>query len=113
MVKLNAAMHVNISVTNPTGQVEQRPVFLHEIFREFVLGDDRFGLDLDRLRIAATIAAALDVSVAGDGIFELDDKQYALVREAVEKPTKPYNASIARQILPLLEHVISAGKVGN
>lgn len=113
MVKLNALMSVNISAMNQAGQVEQRPVFLHEIFRDFVLGDDRFGLDLERLRVAAAIYASLDAAVTGDGGFELDDKQYALVREAIEKPTKPYNATIARQILPLLEHVISVGKLGN
>jgi hypothetical protein len=109
MITLNALKSVNITAMNPAGHLEQRSVFLHEIIRDVVLSDDRFGLDIDRLRIAAAIQASLEAAVSGNGTCTLDDKQYALVREATEKPSKPYNASLARQILPLLEHIISAG----
>jgi hypothetical protein len=112
MIKINPFVGIDVLATNPAGQVEQRRVFLHEVLRDFVLADDRFGLDLEQLRISAAINASIDAAIAEKGDIKLNDKQYSLIREVIEKPSRPYNATVGRQILPLLDHVLSAGKSG-
>lgn len=61
--------------------------------------------------MSAAIAAAVDAAIAAKSELELEDSQYAIVTEVIEKPSNPYNAASARFVLPLLEHVLAAGKV--
>ncbi len=110
MVKIEVNRGVEIPAQTPSGTIENVKITLASIIRDTTLNDDRFGLNLERVKMAAAIAAALDAAQANGTVLELEDAQYALVREAIEFPTKPYNAAAARHILPLLDHVIEAGQ---
>jgi len=111
MVQLNILQSVEVPVINPAGAIEKKPILLAEIIRDLVLSDDRFGLNLERVKTAAAIAAALDAALATGTTLDVDDAQYRIIREVIEQPSRPYNASVARFILPLLQHVIDAGQV--
>ena len=110
MVKLDVKKSVKISVQLPTGAVESKDVSVGGLIREFVLGDDRFGVNLERVKAAAALDSAVASALEGDGQLNLQDADYAVIREVVQNPTKPYNALVARQILPLLEYILDAGQ---
>lgn len=110
MVKVNVSMSVKLSVRNPAGEISELPVVLADVIKDFMLSDERFGVSLERLRMAAEIAASVDAAMSSNGQMEIEDAHYAILCEVIEKPSKPYNASAARSIIPLLDHVLSAGK---
>lgn len=109
MVKLDVSRSVNIPVQLPTGAVENRPLTLGNLLREFALTDDRFGHNLQRVKLAAAIDAAITEAEREGRAVELEDGQYSIIREVIEQPSKAYNAAIARHLLPLLEYVMDAG----
>ncbi len=92
------------------GNPEVKRIDLAGIILDFVLGDDRFGINLERVKMAAAIAGAVDTARNEATHLRLEDAQYAIVREVIEHPTKPYNPSIARHLLPLLQHLLDAGQ---
>ena len=98
------------------GQGAPQNFTLEAFMLDFVLGDQRFGINLARVRMAAAIAAAIEhASAQADAenqfpVFaELTEEQYALVRETVENPSNPYNPIVARQLLPFIDHLLAAG----
>jgi hypothetical protein len=109
MVELDITRGAEVSVRNPAGVIETRTVTLGELLREFVLADDRFGVNLDRVRMAAAIDGAIKAAEDNGTALALEDNQYAVIREVVASPTKPYNAAVARFLLPLLDYVLAAG----
>ena len=109
MVELDVSRGVDISVPTAAGVVESTRITVGTLIREFVLSDDRFGISLERVKMAAAIEAAVLEAKGRDTGIKLEDNQYGLIREVIQQPSKPYNAVVARQILPLLEYVLEAG----
>ena len=60
--------------------------------------------------MAAKIASALDDAITNGKDLEVDDFEFATIREAVTNPTNQYNPVIGRLLLPLFEYIIDAGK---
>jgi hypothetical protein len=110
MVQINILESVQVYLPTPSGGIEIKPFNVAGFIRDFILNDNRFGLNLERVKMGAKIAAALDASVSSGTPLELQDAEYAIVREAIEAPSNPYNPIVARQILPLLQHILDAGK---
>lgn len=110
MVRLEANRTAEVAVTDQAGVARVREVSVGELLLEFALADDRFGVSLERVKMAAGIAAAIAAARAGDGNLHLDDAQYALVREVIQAPLKPYNPVVARQVVELLDHIVNAGQ---
>ena len=111
MVKIDILKSVKLPVKDPTGKVITNNVTVANIIQEFVLSDGRFGQNLERVKIAAKIGAALDQALNDKTMLEVEEADYAIMREAVETPTNSYNPAVARLILPLLQSILDAGKV--
>lgn len=110
MVRLDANRSVDVTVMDQTGVARTRTISVGELLLEFALADERFGVNLERVKMAATVAAAITAARAGNGNLNLEDTQYALIRDIVQAPLKPYNPVIARQAVDLLDHIVGAGQ---
>jgi Trypsin-like peptidase domain len=110
MVKFNVLQTVDIPIRNAAGAVQLQRVSLADAIMQTTLSDGRFGTDIERLKMSAAIAAAVEAAKSRDGVVELEDDQYALMREAVAMPTNPYNPAVARHMLPLFQSLLDAGQ---
>lgn len=109
MPVLDVRKAANVNVPTPNG-METKTVTVGQLVRELGLMDERFGASLERVRMAAAIDAAIDSAEKADGRLSLDASQYALIAECIEKPSKGFNPLVARQLLPLLDYILEAGK---
>lgn len=110
MVEIDITQSATIPVKNPQGESEQKVITIAQLFKDLVLADQRFGITLDRVRMAAKISAAIDEAESEGTPLQLEDEQYAIVCEAIESPSQAYNPQVARFALPLLESVLEAGQ---
>lgn len=108
VVKLNGKLAVQL-VPPPGVQVPPISKSVADLVEEMVLADQRFGVNLERVRMAAAIVAAVKAADAQSGSFQLEDSQYAILREVLSAPSGGYAPNFAVQLLPLIEHVMSAG----
>jgi hypothetical protein len=111
MPTLDVKKNITANIRLPNGTVETKTIAVSEIVREMALSDERFGVSLERVRMAAAIDGAIEAAEAGDGKVTLNAPQYALIAECIDKPSKGFNPIVARHILPLLEYILEAGKV--
>lgn len=111
MPVLDVKKATSVNVPTPNG-IESKTVSVAQLVRELGLSDERFGISLERVRMAAAIDAAIDSAEKGDGKLSLDASQYALIAECIEKPSKGFNPLVARQVLPLLDYILDSGKNG-
>jgi hypothetical protein len=106
-ITIDVHRHIQVNLTDPSGNPVARSVTVGQLLRETALADERFGLSLERVRLAATIDAAISTAGASDGLLSLRLEHYALIKECLEKPTKPYVPVTARLVLPLIEYVLN------
>lgn len=108
MVKLNVNESVDVQATDPQGNPVARSFSLSRLIRLW-LSDSRFGTNLKSVRKAASLEAALDEAEAGDGELELEEEDYALMREIAQNPSNAYNPNIVKHMLPLIDQFLNAG----
>jgi len=109
MPVLDVKKSVRINVLTLNGP-ESKAVSVGQLVRELGISDERFGISLERVRMAAAIDAAIEAAEQSNGDLTLDASQYALIAECIEKPSKGFNPQVARQVLPLLDYILEAGK---
>jgi len=109
MVNLDVNRSVEVRGLDAAGVAVARTISVGDLLLETTLADERFGVNLERLRIAATLEAAIVAARAGDGNLAIEDPHYALIRQAIEAPAKPYHPVAARQVIPLLDYILAAG----
>lgn len=113
VVTLDMKKSVEISGQDQSGKTISAEITLGSVFIDTVLNDQRFGLNLNRLKMSAQIEAAIQEAEEGDGKLELSDEQYSVLREAITDPSQAYHPGKAKQVLPLLEYVLEAGQGGD
>ena len=109
MVTVEIKKTVELPVVDAQGNQSKKSLTLAGLLRDMALADLRFGENLESVRTAARIDAALAEAEEGDGNLELTDDDFAKLRECLENPSKPYNPVVARLALPLIDHFLEAG----
>lgn len=111
MVTLDA--NVSVQIQTVLGGGAPGPIIsksVADVVVELTSTDQRFGLSLARVKMAAQMQAAAKNPDQASGSFQLEDAQYALLREAIEAPSAPFVPAIAIQMIPLFDHILGAGQ---
>lgn len=97
-----------IAVNPQTGVGETKNFTVFEFLKTFAVNDQRFGINLERVKMSARVVAACEHARETDSPISLRPEDYAVVREAIETPSQPYNPVAARQLLPLIQYILDA-----
>lgn len=91
----------------PDGWEPRTLEFVRDFVRRFVLADQSWGKEMDRIYMAMDLRSTFHGRVPGD-VVELSKDEHEAICEVVRKPGKGYSPALAIHFVPWFQAVLEA-----